>query len=371
MRAQILKEVRLVLIDKIVSGSQMVNNNIQPLAHEHKKSLPKHEEIEDNYENEFNDEPMKNLEDQLKEESENQKDEGKADQLGVPEEKFEIHDSDAEKDRDQIYQNKLNKLEKEDEDKYDYDIPDDFERKRKESEAKEQNSESEDNYTEPKEEIEDNYTEPKEEIEDNYTEPKEEIEDNYTEPQEKTESPQSNKEKSDEIEDNYDEEFEQNPTHEAKHSEENKTETDKINTDKSIQEEVDEKQSNNPNQEELKEVTDDVTSKDTKKKKHMRFEILEPKSLRILYDMTFYLGENQPDDLFNDKIYEQLIKTKKKENMVELISSEDFFDILIEHKIMKEYENGHPKHKIMEEMKENLMELLCLDPQYKELLMMK
>lgn len=106
-------------------------------------------------------------------------------------------------------------------------------------------------------------------------------------------------------------------------------------------------------------------------KRRMKFENLDPKSLRVLYDMTFYLGENNPEDLFNERIYEQLIKTKTKENMVELISSDDFFSILKEHKIIKNYKEENPKKIIFEKIKEDLKELLWLDPQYNDLLMMK
>lgn len=266
--------------------------------------------MDNNYENEFNDEPMERIEEQLRKETESQKESTSIGQLGVPEEKYEIHDSDVEKDKnkEEIYQHKLEKLDKEDEDKYDFDLPDDFENKRKENE--------------PKEESEEDYTEPKEE-----------------------------------IEDNYEEEFEQNPTYESKQSEEQKSITEKIESEISNHEQAKEKQSNSSDKEESKEITDDITSKDTKNKKHMKFENLNPKSLRILFDMTSYIGENQPEDLFNDRIYEQLIKTKKKENMVELISSEDFFDILVEHKVIKEY-NDDSKKVNMDEVKDNLKELL-------------
>jgi hypothetical protein len=114
----------------------------------------------------------------------------------------------------------------------------------------------------------------------------------------------------------------------------------------------------------------DDEGKDKRKKKHMKFDILLPRSIRLLFDMTAYIGENEPEDLFNEYIYEQLIKTRRKQNMVELISADDFFNVLVEHKVIKKYTDSD-KVRQLEQVKENIKELLCLDPQYMDLLMMK
>jgi hypothetical protein len=95
----------------------------------------------------------------------------------------------------------------------------------------------------------------------------------------------------------------------------------------------------------------------TKKKKHLKFEILSDKALHILYTMTAYIGENEPEDLFNDFIYEQLIKTRKKQNMIELISSEDFFNVLEEHEVIIRPTKSN-KLAILEEAKSNIKSLL-------------
>jgi len=86
--------------------------------------------------------------------------------------------------------------------------------------------------------------------------------------------------------------------------------------------------------------------------------------------MASYIGDNEPEDLFNEFIYEQLIKTKKKQNMVELISSEDFFNVLEEHEIIRKPESK-VEEKELTQIQENIKEFLWLDPQYKDLFMIK
>ena len=79
---------------------------------------------------------------------------------------------------------------------------------------------------------------------------------------------------------------------------------------------------------------DQNDEKAAKKKKHLRFDQLSDQALYILYTMTIYIGENEPEDLFNDFIYEQLIKTRRNQNMVELIGANDFFNVLEEHEVI-------------------------------------
>lgn len=96
---------------------------------------------------------------------------------------------------------------------------------------------------------------------------------------------------------------------------------------------------------------------DTKKKKHLKFEVLTDKALSILYTMTAYIGENEPEDLFNDYIYEQLIKTRKKQNMIELISAEDFFTVLEEHEVIAQPSARDSKDRL-EKAKDTIKTLL-------------
>lgn len=216
----------------------MIAHNVEPLKQESRTPEPQQEEIEDNYENEFNEEIKEKEDNQFHNESERLKEPESGDWLGVQDEKFEIHDSDVGKDKEEIYQNKLEKIEKEDEDKYDFDLPDNF------------GSKNEENYTEPKEEIEEN------------SEIHISIQNNSEKEFEK--SVEKSVEKSDEIEDKYDEEFEQNPTHESKHSHSPKSENDEIDSEINIHDKKGHEMSDSDIEEE-KEVIDDVQSKDTKK----------------------------------------------------------------------------------------------------------
>jgi hypothetical protein len=242
--------------------------------------------------------------------------------LAPKQDKFELHDSDVEKDKDDFYEQKLLKIEQEIEDKYDFDIPD-FEPKPKEKQPK------------PDTVKESSH----EEIDEQYSHPNPDDEPSKPSMDSIHRSELKESEKEEDIEDYYGEEFEKNGNKSVKQVKSEKLEK----SEKSEHREPSHKSSENgdhiPEDEEQKDLTDDATSQLTKKKKkHMNFDILKPKSLRVLYDMTYYLGENQPEDLFNDKIFEQLIKTKKKESMVELIEADDFFSVLLEHSIIKSYE---------------------------------
>jgi len=52
---------------------------------------------------------------------------------------------------------------------------------------------------------------------------------------------------------------------------------------------------------------------------------LPVEALSALYDIAKWAAENDLKELLNEKSYEQLVKTKKKQNNVEIIESSDFF----------------------------------------------
>jgi hypothetical protein len=240
----------------------------------------------------------------------------------------------------------LIELEKKETEKFDFDIPDDFDSKSKKSDSKKGHS---NNVSKPKEEIE------------------EDIPESPQAASSKKMSNSSNNQKS--SEEDYQEDFDDNEGADKVPSkpEIDKKSRDRENNDDSEDRSARDDQSSEPekpyehneeaNEKDSQEDKDDTQDKQSKPKKRIKFEILIPRSLRLLYDMTAYIGDNEPEDLFNEHIYEQLIKTKKQENMVELISSDDFFGVLVEHGLMKEYEDEE-KAKMTEEVKENLMELL-------------
>lgn len=65
-------------------------------------------------------------------------------------------------------------------------------------------------------------------------------------------------------------------------------------------------------------------------------------------------------DFFDGVIYEQLVKTKTKQNVVEIVNSKDFFEMLQARGVRKKA-NEH----------ENLKKFLQLDANYPHLLMLK
>ena len=252
----------------------------------------------------------------------------------------------------------MEELEKKETEKFDFDIPDDFDSKRSDSKNKNSN-----NASKPKEEIEEDIPES---------------------PQAASSKKVSNSHKSQKSsEEDYQEEFDDNEGTDkvpskpkigqksSNREQDDDSEDRSGKDDQSSEPEKPYEHNEDDNEKESQEEREgEAQDKQSKPKKRIKFEILIPRSLRLLYDMTAYIGDNEPEDLFNEHIYEQLIKTKKQENMVELISADDFFGVLIEHGLMKEYEEDE-KAKEMEKVKDNLMELLWLDPQYKNLLMMK
>ena len=57
-------------------------------------------------------------------------------------------------------------------------------------------------------------------------------------------------------------------------------------------------------------------------------------------------------DLFSEYSYEQLVKTKKKQNVVEIIESDNFFSLLQEVGLLRSVKPG---------VRKDLEKFLCLD----------
>jgi hypothetical protein len=90
--------------------------------------------------------------------------------------------------------------------------------------------------------------------------------------------------------------------------------------------------------------------------------LLDEKSIKIMAKLMLALMELNVSlyQFFEGKIYEQAVKTKKKENKVEIINSKDFFDFLQKRGVRKS-NNVH----------DNLNKFLQLDPNYPALMMLK
>ena len=89
-------------------------------------------------------------------------------------------------------------------------------------------------------------------------------------------------------------------------------------------------------------MTPNTNSQPKKKKKKkgeaaMDLTQLDAKSIKILAKIILALMELNISlyDFFDGAIYEQLVKTKTKQNMVELINSKDFFRILEQRGVRK------------------------------------
>lgn len=89
---------------------------------------------------------------------------------------------------------------------------------------------------------------------------------------------------------------------------------------------------------------------------------LDEKSIKILAKLMLALMELNVTlyDFFDGAIYEQLVKTKTKQNTVEIIAAKDFFELLMKRGVRKNA-TAH----------ENLQRFLQLDPNYPHLIMLK
>jgi hypothetical protein len=80
-----------------------------------------------------------------------------------------------------------------------------------------------------------------------------------------------------------------------------------------------------------------ITEQEPKKRKHLRFENLDNKSMRIMNRFTQYIIENKVtvNVFLGDAVYTKMIKTKKTLRKDDLVLAENFYRILKEHGIRK------------------------------------
>ena len=89
---------------------------------------------------------------------------------------------------------------------------------------------------------------------------------------------------------------------------------------------------------------------------------LDQKSVKIMVMLMLYLLENNMTtaQFFQSVTYQQNVKSKTKSQMLDILSSKDFFRLLAERGIRKK-DTEH----------ENLRDFLMLSPQFKDLLVLK
>ena len=94
----------------------------------------------------------------------------------------------------------------------------------------------------------------------------------------------------------------------------------------------------------------------------MNYEDLDHKSVKYLTRLTEHLMKERKSiyDFFQNAIYPQMVKTKIKQKEVDLINADDFFEKL---------QSSGFKRSV--EPHQNLLEFLCLDPNYIERIYIK
>ena len=123
-----------------------------------------------------------------------------------------------------------------------------------------------------------------------------------------------------------------------------------------------------------------TTSNERNKRRGLNFSKIGDRSVWVIFLLTEYLLRNNMSlfTLYDGKIYDQLVKTKTKESVVEIISSKDFFGIIQSGIVSEAYLNTIDDTKqLVEEgdsyqtVQEDLQNLLWLDQNYKDLLLIK
>lgn len=123
-----------------------------------------------------------------------------------------------------------------------------------------------------------------------------------------------------------------------------------------------------------------MSSNEKIKKRGMNFDKIGDRSVCVIFLLTEYLLRNNMSlfTLYDGKIYDQLVKTKTKESIVEIIHAKDFFDIIKSGIVSENYLNtiDDTKHLFEEgdayqKVQDDLQGLLCLDQNYRDLLLIK
>ncbi|CAI2364847.1 unnamed protein product [Moneuplotes crassus] len=107
-----------------------------------------------------------------------------------------------------------------------------------------------------------------------------------------------------------------------------------------------------------------------KSKKKVDIDQFKPLGLKILADIVTYVSQNPNTDLFGEHVFVQPVKSKNKQTDIYVIEAENFFESLELFGIVTMPIN--PVHKKeLKEAKDNMQELLCIDPSFKDLLLIK
>lgn len=107
-----------------------------------------------------------------------------------------------------------------------------------------------------------------------------------------------------------------------------------------------------------------------KAKKQIDLSTLHPIGLKVIVELVAYIMQNPDSNIFENYVYSQDIKGKKKQTTVYLINSDDFFETIELFGIMSmPIKQAHKQE--LQEAKESIKDILCLDTKYRDLLMLK
>jgi len=67
-----------------------------------------------------------------------------------------------------------------------------------------------------------------------------------------------------------------------------------------------------------------------KSKKHLNFEVLNPKGKRVMNRLVAWLGSKDIRQMLGERVHKHTVKTKSKSEQVDIVLVEDFFKYLQE-----------------------------------------
>jgi len=113
-----------------------------------------------------------------------------------------------------------------------------------------------------------------------------------------------------------------------------------------------------------------MTTASNKKSKDYDLASLPPIGLKILVDLTTYILENPDNNIFEEFVFSQHIKSKNKRMDVPIIDYKDFFKVFEAYGItLTPYSRAHKNQ--FDKAKQKVRELLWLDEKYGNLLVLK
>ncbi len=110
-------------------------------------------------------------------------------------------------------------------------------------------------------------------------------------------------------------------------------------------------------QQDIQDNQEESVPQSESKKKILDFSLVTPSEIFFLQEFNTYLKQNQMNlsQFLGSVKYQQQVKTKTKQSIVEIATSEELFELIYSQNVVPKLENG---------VEERLRSFLCLDQNY-------